>query len=247
MTENINKKGARVRNQNREGDIRILIVDDEADLLEILQFNLRYDGFTVDTALSGEEALEMELESYSLFLLDVMMGKMSGFQLADTIRNKMGLGVPIVFLTAKDAENDLLTGFSLGADDYIRKPFSIMEVKARIRAVLSRAREDGEKSNDRGEFILRDLSLNRKAKEVRSAGRLVELTRKEYEILLMLVDNSGRYVTREEILNMIWSDTVVSERTVDVHMARLRKRLGSSGEYIKSRSGYGYFISDGEE
>lgn len=247
MSENINKKGAGVRHQGREGDIRILIVDDEADLLEILQFNLRYDGFIVDTALSGEEALDMELGSYNLFLLDVMMGKMSGFQLADTIRNKMGLETPIVFLTAKDAENDLLTGFSLGADDYIRKPFSIMEVKARIRAVLSRAREAGEKSDDRGEFVLGELTLNRKAKEVRSAGRLVELTRKEYEILMMLVDNSGRYVTREEILNMIWSDTVVSERTVDVHMARLRKRLGSSGEYIKSRSGYGYFISAGEE
>ena len=122
-----------------------------------------------------------------------------------------------------------------------------MEVKARLKAVLSRAGEVREKSDEAEGFVLGDLTINRKAKEVRSAGRLVELTRKEYEILLMLVDNSGRYVTREEMLNMLWSDTVVSERTVDVHMARLRKRLGSSGEFIKSRSGYGYFISAGEE
>jgi two-component system alkaline phosphatase synthesis response regulator PhoP len=247
MSENLSRTGSAGRNQAREGDIRILIVDDESDLLEILQFNLRYEGFTVDTALSGEEALSMNLESYNLFLLDVMMGKMSGFQLADTIRNRMGLEAPIIFLTAKDGENDLLTGFSLGADDYIRKPFSIMEVKARLKAVLSRAGEAREKSEEREGFVLGDLTLNRNAKEVRSAGRVVELTRKEYEILLMLADNSGRYITREEILNKLWSDTVVSERTVDVHVARLRKRLGCSGEYIKSRSGYGYFISAGEE
>lgn len=220
---------------------KILVVDDEADVQEILQFNLRSEGYEVDTAASSEEALTMDLFSYDLFILDVMMGKMSGFKLADQIRTVMKIKSPIVFLTAKDKENDMLTGFSLGADDYIRKPFSIVELKARVKAILARSLVE-----DKTEEIISigPLNIDTEKKEVNLDGKIVELTKKEYQILLMLVKSSGRFITREEILDSIWSDTLVTERTVDVHITRLRKRLGSFGSRIKSRTGYGYYIDE---
>ncbi|MGM0667752.1 MAG: response regulator transcription factor [Bacteroidota bacterium] len=220
---------------------RILVVDDESDVQEILQFNLRSEGYEVDTAGSSEEAMKMDLTVYDLFILDVMMGNISGFRLADRIRNEMKIKAPIVFLTAKDKENDLLTGFSLGADDYIRKPFSIVELKARVKAVLSRSQagETGEKS-----FNMGSLSVDIEKKEIRLEGKALEFTKKEYQILLLLMKSAGRYITREEILNEVWSDTLVTERTVDVHITRMRKRLGNYGSLIKSRTGYGYYIDE---
>ncbi len=220
---------------------RILIVDDELDVREILMFNLRSEGYEVDSAGSSEEALPLDLGIYDLFILDVMMGKMSGFKLADKIRNELKIKKPIVFLTARDAENDMLTGFSLGADDYIRKPFSVVELKARVKAILARSREDQE--NDQS-IRMASLDIDTSRKEVKSDGRVIQLTKKEYQILLMLVRNPGHYITREEILDSLWSDTLVTERTVDVHIARLRKRLGKPGNMIKSRTGYGYFIDE---
>lgn len=208
------------------------------DIRDILKFNLRSEGYIVDTAESAEEALKLNLESYDLFVLDVMMGPMSGFKLADTIRADLILDTPFLFLTAKDEENDLLTGFSLGADDYIKKPFSIVEVKARIKAVLSRS------SVSRNEDLVQfgPLSFDRIRKEVRVNNSVIDLTKKEYQLLEMLVENRERFTPREEILDRLWSDTFVTERTVDVHMARLRKRLGRFGSSIRSKSGYGYFI-----
>ncbi len=220
---------------------RILVVDDETDVQEILKFNLRSEGYDVDTACSSEEAVKLELSSYDLFLLDVMMGKISGFKLADIIRSEMKIKSPIVFLTAKDEENDMLTGFSLGADDYIRKPFSIVELKARVKAILARSNADDVDSTI---INMGTLKIDSQKKEVEVDGDVVELTKKEYQILLLLVKNRGLYVTREEILDSIWSDTLVTERTVDVHITRLRKRLGTFGKRIKSRTGYGYFIED---
>lgn len=220
---------------------KILVVDDETDVQEILQFNLRSEGYTVDTAGSAEEALTMDLSVYNLLILDVMMGKTSGFKLADKLRNEMKLKMPIVFLTARDKENDMLTGFSLGADDYIRKPFSIVELKARVKAVLSRIHHE---KNDDASIKIGTLTLDPVKKEVNIKGKPVELTKKEYQILLLLVQNIGRFITREEILDSIWSDTLVTERTVDVHITRLRKRLGNFGARIKSRTGYGYFIDE---
>lgn len=218
--------------------LRVLVVDDEMDIRDILKFNLRSEGYIVDTAESAEEALKLNLESYDLFVLDVMMGPMSGFKLADTIRTDLRLDTPFLFLTAKDEENDLLTGFSLGADDYIKKPFSIVEVKARIKAVLSRS------SVSRNEDLVQfgPLSFDRIRKEVRVNNSVIDLTKKEYQLLEMLVENRERFTPREEILDRLWSDTFVTERTVDVHMARLRKRLGRFGSSIRSKSGYGYFI-----
>ena len=220
---------------------RILVVDDEADVQEIVQFNLRSEGYEVDTAGSSEEALTMDLFSYDLFILDVMMGKISGFKLADQMKTGMKIKAPIVFLTAKDKENDMLTGFSLGADDYIRKPFSIVELKARVKAILARTLRD--ESIDQT-ISIGSLNIDTEKKEVKVDGKTIELTKKEYQILLLLVKSSGRFITREEILDSIWSDTLVTERTVDVHITRLRKRLGSFGSRIKSRTGYGYYIED---
>src|SRR5512133_1709712 len=125
---------------------KILAVDDEEDLLEILSFNLTAEGYTVDTATSAEEALDKNLPVYDLFILDVMMGKMSGFRLAEKIRKEMNLSAPIIFLTARDTENDKVTGFSLGADDYLAKPFSVRELTARVKAILRRSSASGGKS-----------------------------------------------------------------------------------------------------
>jgi two-component system, OmpR family, alkaline phosphatase synthesis response regulator PhoP len=219
-------------------DTKILVVDDERDLCEILQFNLESEGFDIEVAYSGEEALGKSIERFDLLLLDVMMGGMSGFKLADKIRKEMGLSVPIIFLTARETENDMLTGFNVGADDYLSKPFSIKELVARIKAVLRRGKSVEVKSK----LITIDnleLDLSRKSLTIDSENIL--LTRKEFEILAMLISNKGKYLSRQEILDRIWSDDViVTERNVDVNIARLRKKIGVFGDSIKGRSGYGY-------
>lgn len=219
---------------------KILVVDDEIDLCEIMQFNLQSEGFMVDTALSGEEALKHSLATYDLLLLDVMMGGMSGFKLADIIRNELKLQTPIVFLTAKTGENHLITGFNVGGDDYIEKPYSIREVVARIKAILKR---NIGKSAQTLEF--NELKIDPQKKGVSIANELIELTRKEYDILSMLVKNQGRYISRDEIIKKVWSnDVVVTERNVDVNIARLRKKIGKYGTFIKGRTGYGYIFED---
>jgi len=221
-------------NQNN----KILVVDDEKDLCEILQFNLASEGFEIEVAYSGEEALSKSIERFDLLLLDVMMGGMSGFKLADKIRKELGLSVPIIFLTARETENDMLTGFNVGGDDYLSKPFSIKELVARIKAVLRRGKNvviiPKVITIDRME-----LDLNRKS--VTIANESILLTRKEFEILTMLVSHKGKYLSRHEILDRIWSDDViVTERNVDVNIARLRKKIGEYGNSIKGRTGYGY-------
>ena len=219
-------------------EFKILVVDDEKDLCEILQFNLASEGFDIDVAYSGEEALTKPLEQFDLLLLDVMMGGMSGFKLADKIRKELELSVPIIFLTAREAEIDMLTGFNIGADDYMTKPFSIKELVARIKAVLRR----GKNLESKPKVITVDgleLDLNRKSVAINNESVL--LTRKEFEILNMLITSKGKYLSRQEILDRIWSDDViVTERNVDVNIARLRKKIGEYGNCIKGRSGYGY-------
>lgn len=217
---------------------KILVVDDEKDLCEILQFNLASEGFDIEVAHSAEEALTKSLERFDLLLLDVMMGGMSGFKLADKIRKELGLSVPIIFLTAREAENDMLTGFNVGADDYLSKPFSIKELTARIKAVLRRGQTVEIKSKVMTVDTM-ELDLNRKSVTIDQEPVL--LTRKEFEILAMLIANQGKYLSRTEILDRIWSDDViVTERNVDVNIARLRKKIGEYGPCIKGRSGYGY-------
>lgn len=221
---------------------KILVVDDEKDLVEILQFNLESEGFDIEVAYSGEEALTKPIENFDLLLLDVMMGGMSGFKVADKIRKEMQLSVPIIFLTARETENDMLTGFNVGADDYLSKPFSVKELVARIKAVLRRGKPADVKSKVISVEKM-ELDLNRKS--VTIDNEPVLLTRKEFEILVMLISGKGKYISRTEILDHIWrDDVIVTERNVDVNIARLRKKIGDYGNYIKGRTGYGYCFEE---
>lgn len=220
---------------------RILVVDDEEDLCEILQFNLETDGYQVDVAYSAEEALKLDLTQYQLLLLDVMMGEMSGFRMARFLRdNPKTARIPIVFLTAKDTENDRLTGFNIGADDYISKPFSIREVLARVKAVLRRSVVVIE---NEAEKILEydNLKMNLGNKKVTVDGNDVQFTKKEFEMLKLFLEHTNRVFTREEILSRVWTDeVVVLDRTIDVNITRLRKKIGRYGKNIITRLGYGY-------
>jgi two-component system alkaline phosphatase synthesis response regulator PhoP len=219
---------------------RILIVDDEEDLCEILQYNLDNEGFITDVAHSAEEAMIMPVHEFDLLLLDVMMGPVSGFKLADKLRKEQNNPIPIIFLTAKDTENDLLTGFSLGADDYISKPFSLNELTARVKAVLKRS-ESG-KSNSKVPVNYGDVELDTVRKRVIIDNEKIELTRKEFEILKLLIENHGKIYSREDILNIVWEkDVIVTNRTVDVNITRLRNKLGKQGALLKNKTGYGYY------
>ena len=219
---------------------RILVVDDEADLREILQFNLESEGYTVDTAPSAEQALKMLPEEYDLILLDVMMDGMSGFKMAEKLRKDLQNSTPIIFLTAKDTENDMLTGFNIGGDDYISKPFSIKEVSARVKAVLKRT---GSPESKKIIIDVGEMHIDQSTKCVSIRNNIVPITKKEFEILNMLAQSPGRIYSREDILNKVWNDdSYVLERTVDVHITRLRKKLGDQGKHIVNRSGYGYCI-----
>jgi DNA-binding response OmpR family regulator len=219
-------------------EYKILVVDDEKDLCEILQYNLESEGFYIEVAYSGEEALKKSVERFDLLLLDVMMGGMSGFKLADKIRKELEISVPIIFLTARETENDLLTGFNVGADDYLCKPFSIKELVARIKAVLRRGKMT-ELKNKLITIDTMEIDLSRKSLIIEN--KPVFLTRKEFDILVMLITNKGKYLSRHEILDRIWSDDViVTERNVDVNIARMRKKIGVYGNLLKGRSGYGY-------
>jgi two-component system, OmpR family, alkaline phosphatase synthesis response regulator PhoP len=220
---------------------KILIVDDEEDLCEILQYNLSNEGFITDIAHSAEEALKKPLNDFDLLLLDVMMGPMSGFKLADKIRKELNINTPVIFLTAKDTENDLLTGFSLGADDYISKPFSINELTARIRAVVKRAAKPVKPENQ----LIRagNIGLDPVRKRLVIEDELIDLTKKEFEIISLLIQNPGKLYSREDILNLIWTrDVIVTNRTVDVNIARIRAKLGKYGENLKNKTGYGYYF-----
>lgn len=223
-----------------EDDIKILVVDDEKDLCEILQFNLESEGYEVDTANSAEEALKKNLHEYDLILLDVMMGGMSGFKAADTMRKQKQIEIPIIFITAKSSENDLLTGFNVGGDDYIQKPFSVKEVIARVKAVLKRGKHT---STEKISCDTLEIDLSRKLAYI--DRRIIDLTRKEFDILLLLMKKKGSYVSREEILDRVWDDdVVVTERNVDVNIARLRKKIGEYGNHIKGKTGYGYLFEE---
>ena len=218
--------------------IKILVVDDEPDLREILQCNLEAAGYDVDTASSAEEALQMMDRYPSLLLLDVMMGGMSGFALAKVLREERGLKVPIIFLTAKDTEDDLLHGFSVGADDYISKPFSLQEVMARVKAVLRRA-EVTESAERPTSAELLQLDAERKVVRIGSAE--IPLSKKEFGILNILTANPGKVFSREQILEEVWQgESYVLDRTVDVHIAHVRKKLGDMGNRIVNRQGHGY-------
>lgn len=215
-----------------DGKRHILVVDDEQDLCEILRFNLEGEGYGVDTALCAEEALElMAQRRYVLVLLDVMMDRMSGFDMARVLRQK-GDRTPIIFLTARDGHDDELEGFSVGADDYISKPFSFDTVLARIQAVLRRGADTARVERPQ-QTIVDEMASGHQP-----------LTRREHLILELFASNPGRWFTRQEIIDEVWpDDTLVGERTVDVHIARLRKKLGADGQRIVNKTGFGYGLA----
>ncbi len=218
---------------------RILVVDDEESLCEILQFNLEIEGYEVDVAYSAEQALAMHPERYQLILLDVMMGEMSGFQMARRLKEHPATAaVPVIFCTARSTEDDTVAGLTLGADDYIAKPFSIREVVARVRSVLRRAAPRTEAD---GPLRFEALTLDLQRKQCLLEGEELALTKKEFEILALLIAHRGVIFSREEILRRIWSDeVVVLDRTIDVNITRLRRKIGRYGRHIVTRQGYGY-------
>lgn len=221
---------------------KILVVDDEETLCEILKFNLEVEGYEVDVAYSAEQALDLDLPQYSLILLDVMMGEINGFRMAQMLKKKPETAdIPIIFCTAKDAEDEVVTGLNIGADDYITKPYSIRNVLARVKSVLRRtAKTDNEIRNDEV-IVFQTMRIDRLSKRLIIDGTEVRMTKKEFEILLLLITHRGRIFSREEILSLVWeNEVVVLDRTIDVNITRLRKKIGRYGRYIITRLGYGY-------
>ena len=223
---------------------RILVVDDEQDLCEILKFNLETEGYEVETANSAEEALEMDIASFDLLLLDVMMGGMSGFQLAKQLKDKpMTANVPVIFLTARDTENDTVTGFNIGADDYISKPFSIREVMVRVRAVLRRTAEQSGDADESKIINYQGLQLNLDKKTVSIDGEAITFTKTEFELLRLFLEERGKVFSRQELIDRVWpKDVMVLDRTVDVNITRMRKKIGKFAKCIVTRLGFGYYF-----
>jgi len=224
---------------------RILVVDDEEDLCEILQFNLETEGYDVEIANSAEEALKKDISKFNLLLLDVMMGDISGFKMARILNdNPKTAAIPVIFLTAKDSETDKLTGFNIGADDYISKPFSIREVLARVKAVIRRV-EAKKTTVSVQQLNYESLVMQLDNKKVLLDGVEIPFTKKEYEILRLFLENKNRVFSRDEMLTRVWTDEViVLDRTIDVNITRLRKKIGPYGKNIVTRLGYGYCFEE---
>lgn len=223
------------------GKTKILVVDDEESLCEILQFNFETEGYEVDVAYSAEQALKLPIEDYSLILLDIMMGAISGVKMAQILKQDEKLAhIPIIFITAKDAEDDMVYGLNIGADDYISKPFSIREVVARVKSVLRRSQKADDKSTHKL-LSFGTLNVDIEKKVCTLDGNEVKLTKTEMELLMMFLQHQGRIFTRDEILKRVWKEEViVLDRTIDVNITRLRKKIGEYGKYIVTRLGYGY-------
>ncbi len=229
--------------------MKILVVDDEQDICEILQYNLETEGYEVVTANSAEEALELPLQEYGLILLDVMMDEMSGFQMARKMKdNPATAPIPIIFITALEGEDNMVKGLNIGADDYIAKPLSMKEVKARVRAVLRRASLSNQRPDEQAVTTASDhqityegITLDLNAKRATLDGEDLSLTKLEFELLSLLLQHPGKVFSREDLLKYCWpQDVLVLDRTVDVNITRLRKKIGRYGQQIKTRVGYGY-------
>jgi Response regulators consisting of a CheY-like receiver domain and a winged-helix DNA-binding domain len=219
---------------------KILVVDDEESLCEILKYNLNTEGFEVDVAYSAESALNLNLSSYSLILLDVMMGQISGLEMLLRLRsNPATASIPVILCTAKNTEDDKVVGLNIGADDYITKPFSIREVMARVKSLLRRTQPSVVEEDE--QLTFQTMVLNLRDKTCHIDGEEVTLTKKEFEILVLLLSNKGQILSRENILQKVWEDdVVVLGRTIDVNITRMRKKLKQYGKNIITRQGYGY-------
>lgn len=228
---------------------RILVIDDEEAVTEILKFNLEKEGYEVDCAYSAEEALDMDLGLYQLFMVDIMMDQLSGYDFAKRVRNVTETEqTPILFCSALTDEDAVVKGLNIGADDYVTKPFVIGEVLARVRAVLRRSgatrRQEAVAKNGsiyESDITFRDLRIDRNDKVCLLNGERLQLTRTEFDILLFFLTHQNRIYSREEIIQNVWGDdVVVTERTIDTNITRLRKKLGSYDKYIVTRQGFGY-------
>lgn len=220
---------------------RILVVDDEETLCEVLKINLENEGYDVDTAQSAEEALKLDLNKYSLILLDIMMGEISGIRFAKMLKADISTAdIPIIFCTARDSEDDMVIGLNLGADDYIMKPYTIRNVIARVKTVLRRT--SSHKSATKTQILSVDtLKLDLNLKTCTIDDEEIKLTKKEFELLAYLISNRGKISSREQIMSNVWSDEViVLDRTIDVNITRIRQKIGRYGSLIITRSGFGY-------
>ena len=228
---------------------RILVVDDEETLCEVLQLNLENEGYDVDIAFSAEEALGLDLKEYSLILLDIMMGEISGIKMAKMLKADVATAhIPIIFCTARDTEDDMIMGLNLGADDYIMKPYTIRNVIARVKSVLRRSSSGKSSSapSDKTNILqVKGLQLDLEFKRCIADGVEVKLARKEFEILAYLMSHRGKMLSREQILGKVWkNEVVVLDRTIDVNITRLRSKIGKYGSYIVTRLGFGYGFRD---
>jgi len=226
---------------------KILVIDDEEALCEILKYNLEKAGYDVDCAYSAEEALEMDLKQYQLIIVDIMMESISGFDFAKRVRNNPETEyTPIIFCSALNGEDDTVRGLNIGADDYITKPFVINEVLARVRAVLRRVQMSSQpvvpkETSYMDDVRFKDLRIDRNEKLCYLNGEELKLTRTEYDILLFFLTHRNRIYSREELINKIWdNNVVVTIRTIDTNIARLRKKIGEYGNNIITRLGFGY-------
>lgn len=225
-----------------EKQYHILVVDDEPDLCEILQFNLEVEGYAVTVAYSAEEALTLNLPTFDLLILDVMMGELSGFDMARRLKgDPKTADIPVIFLTARDTEDDTVAGLNLGADDYIAKPFSLREVLARVKAVLRRSEQRVAKPEADDIIRYKGLVVDDKKKEVTVDGEHIALTKTEYSILHLMLLNKGKILSRQQLICKIWpQDVVVLDRTVDVNITRLRRKIKPYDDHIVTRLGFGY-------
>ena len=230
---------------------KILVIDDEESVCEILKFNLEKEGYEVDCAYSAEAALDMDLEDCSLFMVDIMMGGLSGFDFAKRLRNVTATEEkPILFCSALSDEDYVVKGLNIGADDYVTKPFVIDEVLARVRAILRRTGQqqqrsaadiEAQQSIYESDVTFKGLRIDRNDKEVYIDNELVSLTRTEFDILLFFLTHRNRIYSREELIKNVWGDdVVVTGRTIDTNITRLRKKLGDYDKYIVTRQGFGY-------
>ena len=223
---------------------RILIVDDEETLCEVLKLNLENEGYDVDIAFSAEQALTYDLKTYSLILLDIMMGEISGIKMAKMLKADISTAeIPIIFCTARDTEDDMIMGLNLGADDYIMKPYTVRNVIARVKSVLRRTSTHKNHEVIEKPKVLKidGLVLDMEFMSCTIDGEEVKLNRKEFELLTYLIVHRGKICSREQILNDVWTDDViVVDRTIDVNITRLRSKIGKYSSYIITRSGYGY-------
>jgi|SRR6056297_508498 len=219
---------------------KILIADDEKNIRDLIKYNLKNDKYQVITASDGEQAYIKAHENVDLIVLDIMIPIVDGLEVCRRIRKDEGISdIAVIMLTAKDKEIDRILGLEIGADDYITKPFSIRELKSRIKAVLRRTKTDSKKEKNKNSFISDKLQIDLAGYEVKKNGKIINLTPKEFELLKLMYNNANMVLTRDLLIDKIWGFQYTKDsRTLDVHIRRLRKKIGD--DYVQTVRGLGY-------